>query len=84
MALSSLFPTTTMKLMSRLGWNISQSGMKMSKWVDLAWPRGHLNTAFRFGVFLTLAAAVLWNGALCMVRTTSPVTLSRSCRKCGK
>ena len=35
-AASSDFPTMTMKLMSRLGWNMSQSGMKMSKWVDLA------------------------------------------------
>ena len=33
---SSDFPTITMKLMSRFGWNINQSGMKMSKWVDLA------------------------------------------------
>ena len=31
---------------------------------DLAWPRGHMNTAFRLGVPFTLAAAALWNGAL--------------------
>ena len=47
---SSLLPTTTMKLMRRLGWNISHSGTKMSMCVDLAWPRGHMNTAFRLGV----------------------------------
>ena len=52
----------------------------MSMCVDLAWPRGHMNTAFRLGVPFTLAAAALWNGALWMVRMTSPVVLSRKVR----
>lgn len=73
-----------MKLMSLLGWDMSHSGMKMSKWVDFACPRGHMNTAFRFGVAFTFLAAALWNGALCTTRVTCPVTLSRSWRKCGK
>ena len=34
-ALPSLLPTTTMKLMRRLGWNISHSGTKMSMCVDI-------------------------------------------------
>lgn len=72
MAESSDFPTMTMKLMSLLGWNISHRGMKISKCVDLACPRGHWNTALRFGVERTLRAASLWKGALCMVRRTSP------------
>ena len=79
-ALSSDLPTTTIKLMSRPGWNISQSGRNMSRWVDLACPLGHIKTALRFGVSRTVLAASLWNGALCIVLTTSPVVLSLSWR----
>ena len=43
-----------------------------------------MNTAFKSGVLRTLRAASLWNGALWMVRMTSPVDLSRNCRKWGK